>query len=96
MPMSVDEILEAISKLEKFEDFQRIQSAASTRWDHLCHLELQKFKKLDLVKIKDKQGKYHTGMVIGFTKYLVKVEIYDKVVKVNPKDLEKQVSNSGG
>ncbi len=87
--MSVDEISEIISNLE-WDDLIRIQSKITDRGNHLNRLELQKFKKGDYVKIKDTEGNYRDGMVMGFTSKQVRVEIgREHPVSISPHSLTK-------
>jgi len=87
--MRVDEILEAISKME-WDDLQTFVAAFNDRANHLNKLELQKFKPGDRVKVKDTKGNYHYGHVYSVTSTQVRVDTaLDRLVNVSPHLLTK-------
>lgn len=91
--MSVDEILEAISKTESWDDLQRIARALKSRNDRLSQLALQRvkqnFKMADRIKIKDEKGKYHSGMFFGVIGNKVRFHINNQEIKVSPLNFER-------
>ncbi len=93
--MSIDEILEAISKIEEWDDLQRIARGLSNRNKHLTQAAMQrvkqKFKMGDRIRIKDEKGEYHSGFFYGYTrnKKKVRFHIYNKEMKINPVQFEK-------
>lgn len=94
--MSVDEISEAICKME-WDDLIRVNDVIVERVKHLNKLELQKFKPGDKVKVKDKEGKYHPGMVWRVSGTKVQVEVgRDRPVALSPHLLSKWMQEAEG
>ena len=93
--MSVDEILETISKMENWDDLQRIARGLKNRNNSLNQAAMQrvrqKFKMGDRIRIKDEKGKYHSGFFYGYTRNKKKVRfyIYNKEMKIGPLQFEK-------
>lgn len=90
--MSLDEILEEISKTENWDDLQRIAKALKNRNDHLVQLALQRvkqnFKMGDRIRIKDEKGEYHSGVFYG-VKNKVRFHINNQEVKISPLNFER-------
>jgi len=87
--MNVDEIVEAISKME-WDDLISIGSASQDRMKYLNRLELKKFKQGDHVKVRDTEGNYHDGMVWKVTSTKVRVDIgHGKPLVISPHLLTK-------
>ncbi len=91
--MSVDEIVETISKMENWDDLQRIARVLKNRSNHLNQAALQRvkqnFKMGDRIKIKDEKGEYHSGMFYGVTKKKVRFYINNQEMKVTPLNFER-------
>lgn len=91
--MNVDEILEAISKMEDWDDLQRIARALKSRNDRLSKLALQRVKQNfqmgDRIKVKDEKGEYHSGVFYGVTRKKVRFHINNQEIKVSPLNFER-------
>ena len=91
--MSIDKIVETISKIEDYDDLQRIARALKNRSDYLAKLAMQrvkqKFKMGDRIRIKDEKGEYHSGFFYGVGRKKVRFHIYNKEMKVSPLNFER-------
>jgi len=91
--VSIDEILEAISKVEEWDDIQRIARGLSNRNKHLNQAAIQrvkqKFKMGDRIKIKDEKGEYHSGVFYAVTKKKVRFHIDNKELRFSPMNFER-------
>jgi len=93
MKMNVDEILETISKIEDWDDLQRIARILKNRSDHLTQAAMlrvkKKFKMGDRIRIKDEKGEYHSGLFYGIARKKVRFYISNQEIKISPLNFER-------
>lgn len=91
--MSIDKIVETISKIDDYEELMRIARVLEKRSAHLTQAAMQRVKKKFSapcrIRIKDEKGDYHIGLLRGFGRKKVRIIIYSKDMKISPIDMER-------
>jgi len=91
--MSIDKIVETISKIEDWDDLQRIARVLKNRSNHLTQAAMlrvkKKFKMGDRIRIKDEKGEYHSGMFYGIARKKVRFYISNQEIKISPLNFER-------